>query len=108
MKSAQLILLEKYSILIGGIFMLQTYEAIYNGNQFRWINPPPKVNKEVHVVLVMDVENMVTKSKKNIHEVLQRSWGCLGSSKSLDEIDKEINEMRHKWDRIQLIKSTTN
>jgi len=79
--------------------MLQTYEAIYNGNQFRWINPPPKVNKEVHVLLVMDIENTVTKPKKNIHEVLQRSWGCLGTGKSLDQIDQEINEMRQEWDR---------
>ncbi len=79
--------------------MLQTYEAIYNGNQFRWINPPPKVNKEVHVLLIMDVEKTVTKSKKNIYEVLQHSWGCLGTGKSLDEIDQEINELRKEWDR---------
>jgi len=83
--------------------MLQTYEATYNGEQFRWINQaPPKLDKEVPVVLVMDVEKTATKPKKNLHEVLQRTrgaWGCLGSGKSLDEIDQEINEIRHEWDR---------
>jgi len=78
--------------------MLQTYEAIYSDNQFRWINQaPPKLDKEVRVVLVMDVEK--TTPKKNLHEVLQRAWGCLGRGKSLDEIDQEINEMRKEWDR---------
>jgi hypothetical protein len=80
--------------------MLQTYEAIYNGNQFRWINQaPPKLDKEVRVVLVMDVEKTTAKPQKNLHEVLQRAWGCLGRGKSLDEIDQEINEMRKEWDR---------
>ncbi|EDN66669.1 hypothetical protein BGP_1731 [Beggiatoa sp. PS] len=80
--------------------MLQTYEAIYNGHQFHWLNKiPPKPEKEVHVVLVMDVEKTVIKPKPNIHEVLQRAWGCLGTGKSLDEIDQEINEMRQEWDR---------
>jgi len=80
--------------------MLQTYEAIYNGNQFRWINQaPPGLDKEVRVVLVMDVEKTTATPKKNIHEVLQRAWGCLGRGKSLDEIDQEINEMRKEWDR---------
>ncbi|TGN99709.1 hypothetical protein PN36_34940 [Candidatus Thiomargarita nelsonii] len=80
--------------------MLQTYEAIYSDNQFRWINQaPPKVDKEVRVVLVMDVEKNTAKQKKNLHEVLQRAWGCLGRGKSLDEIDQEINEMRKEWGR---------
>jgi len=80
--------------------MLQTYEATYNGEQFRWINQaPPKLDKEVPVVLVMDVEKTAIKPKKNLHDVLQRAWGCLGSGKSLDKIDQEINETRHEWDR---------
>jgi hypothetical protein len=80
--------------------MLQTYEAIYNGEQFHWLNKiPPKPDQEVHVVLVMDVEKTVVKSKPNIHDVLQRAWGCLGTNKSLDEIDQEINEMRQEWER---------
>jgi uncharacterized protein with von Willebrand factor type A (vWA) domain len=36
---------------------------------------------------------------KNLQDVLQRAWGCLGSSKSLDEIDAEMNAMRQDWDR---------
>ncbi len=36
--------------------MLQTYEAIYNGQQFHWLNNiPPQPDKEIHVVVVMDI-----------------------------------------------------
>ena len=80
--------------------MLQTYQAIYKNNQFFWVNQvPPNLNKEVPVVVVMDVEPTPTKPQKNLREVLQRAWGCLGNGKSLDEIDREINEMRQEWDR---------
>jgi hypothetical protein len=80
--------------------MLQTYEAIYNGEQFHWLNQiPPKPDKEVHVVLVMDVEKTAIKSKPNIHEVLQRTRGAWGKGKTLDKIDAEINTMRSEWER---------
>ncbi|MEK8018841.1 MAG: hypothetical protein VSS75_018365 [Candidatus Parabeggiatoa sp.] len=80
--------------------MLQTYEALYSDNQFRWLNQaPPKLDREVHVVLVMDIEKTTAKPKKNLHDVLQRAWGCLGTGKSLDEIDAEMNAMRQDWDR---------
>ncbi|MDM8562476.1 hypothetical protein QUF54_03895 [Candidatus Marithioploca araucensis] len=75
--------------------MLQTYEAIYSGNQIRWINQaPPELDEERRVVVVMNVEKSAAKPKQNIHEVLEQAWGCLGRGKSLDEIDQEINEMR--------------
>jgi len=80
--------------------MLQTYEAIYSDNQFHWINQaPPKLDKKVRVILVMEVENTVAKPEKNLHEVLHRAWGCLGNGKSMDEIDLEINHKRQEWDR---------
>jgi len=80
--------------------MLQTYEAIYSDNQFRWINQaPPKLDKEVRVVLVMDVEKTTAKPKKNLHEVLQRTRGAWGKGKTLDEIDAEIHTMRSEWER---------
>ena len=80
--------------------MLQTYEAIYDGKQFQWLNDiPPQPEKEIRVVLLMDVEKTVVNSKPNIHEVLQKAWGCLGTGKNLDEIDQEINEMRQEWER---------
>ncbi|RKZ50732.1 MAG: hypothetical protein DRR16_33335 [Candidatus Parabeggiatoa sp. nov. 3] len=79
--------------------MLQTYEAIYNGQQFRWLNDiPPKRDKEVHVVIVMDVEKTIVKSKPNIHDVLQRTRGAWGKGKTLDEIDAEIHTMRSEWE----------
>lgn len=64
--------------------MLQTYEATYNGEQFRWINQaPPKLDKEVPVVLVMDVEKTAIKPKKIsttfynalvVHGVKEKHW----------------------------------
>jgi len=80
--------------------MLQTYEATYNGEQFRWINQaPPKLDKEVPVVLVMDVEKTAIKPQKNLHDVLQRTRGAWGKGKTLDEIDAEIHIMRSGWER---------
>lgn len=74
--------------------MLQTYEAIYNGQQFHWLNEtPPKPDKEIRVVVVMDVE------KPNIREVLQNTRGAWSKGKTLDEIDAEIKSMRSEWDR---------
>lgn len=80
--------------------MLQTYEAIYSDNQLHWINQsPPKLDKKVRVIVVMEVENTVKKPKKDLHDILDRAWGCMGNGKSMDEIDLEMNRMRQEWDR---------
>jgi hypothetical protein len=80
--------------------MLQTYEAIYSGNQIRWINQaPPEVDEERRVVVVMNVEKSAAKPKQNIHEVLERTRGAWGKGKTRDEIDAEINIMRSEWER---------
>jgi len=81
--------------------MLQTYEAIYSDNQFHWINQaPPKFDKKVPVVVVMNVEHTTTKPDDfDIDDILECACGAWSSGKTLDEIDKEINEMRREWDR---------
>ncbi len=80
--------------------MLRSYEAIYKHGQFRWLNQiPPQVNKEVRVVLVMDVEQARSKPKENIRELLRRTRGAWGKGKTIDEIDAEINAMRSEWER---------
>ena len=80
--------------------MLQTYEAIYSGNQFRWIDrAPPKLDKEVRVVLVMNVEPAPIKPQESIHDLLQRTRGAWGKGKTMDEIDAEISAMRSEWVR---------
>jgi hypothetical protein len=54
--------------------MLQTDEAIYSNNQPHWINQaPPKPDKKVRVIVVMEVENTVAKPKKDLHEILDRA-----------------------------------
>ncbi len=79
--------------------MLRSYEAIYNGDQFRWVNQiPPKPETEIRVLLVMEINTIKPKYQQNIHEIFEKAWGCFGN-KSLDEIDKEMNEMRQEWDR---------
>jgi hypothetical protein len=75
--------------------MLQTYQAIYKNNQFFWVNQaPPNLNKEVPVVVVMNVEPTPTKPKESIHALLQRTRGAWGKKKTMDEIDAEISAMR--------------
>jgi len=79
--------------------MLQTYEAIYNGQQFHWLNDtPPKPDKEIRVVVVMDVEKSKP-DKPDVREVLQNTRGAWSEGKTLDEIDAEIQIMRSEWDR---------
>jgi hypothetical protein len=80
--------------------MLQTYEAIYNGNQFLWVNQaPPKSNQNVPVVVVMNVEPPPTKLDDEIDDLLECACGAWSTGKTLDEIDREINEMRKTWER---------
>lgn len=76
--------------------MLRTYEAIYKSGIFRWVDQMPPL-QEMRVVVVADV--VEAKADNKIDEILDRAWGCLGTGKSLDEIDIEINEMRKEWDR---------
>jgi len=48
---------------------------------------------------VAEIVEAKTQTKDNLHEVLQRAWGCLGSGKTLDDIDRELQVMRHEWER---------
>jgi hypothetical protein len=77
--------------------MLRSYEAIYTNNQFRWIAQAPP-NQEMRVMVANVLESKL-KADEEIDEILDRAWGCLGTAKSLDEIDQEINEMRQEWER---------
>jgi hypothetical protein len=69
--------------------MLRSYEAVYTGNQFRWIGQAPP-NQEMRVLVVANVVETKAKADDDIDEILDRAWGCLGTGKSLNEIDQEI------------------
>jgi len=54
----------------------------------------------VPVVIVMNVEHAQKKPDDfDIDDILECACGAWSSGKILDEIDKEINEMRREWDR---------
>ena len=80
--------------------MLKSYEAIYSHGYLRWINQaPPEPEKEMRVVVVMDIHPEPQKTQENIRELLRRTRGSMGKGKTLDEIDAEICTMRNEWKR---------
>lgn len=80
--------------------MLKSYEAIYRQGQLRWLHQaPPIPDQDIRVLVVAEIVEAKTQTKDNLHEVLQRAWGGLGSGKTLDDIDRELQVMRHEWER---------
>jgi len=80
--------------------MLKSYEAIYRQGQLRWLHQaPPIPDQELRVLVVAEIVEAKTPTKHNLHEVLQRAWGCLESGKTLDDLDRELQVMRHEWER---------
>ncbi len=80
--------------------MLKSYEAIYSHGRLRWINQaPPKPEKEMRVVVVMDIYPEPQQPQESIRELLRRTLGSMGKRKTLDEIDAEIRTMRNEWKR---------
>jgi len=80
--------------------MLKSYEAIYRQGQLRWLHQaPPTVDQELRVLVIAEIVEAKTSTKHNLPEVLQQAWGCLGSGKTLDDIDRELQVMRHEWER---------
>lgn len=86
-------------MLKGEDAMLKTYEAVYDHGALKWIgdSPPEDVSR---VVVVVDVPSETKKHKlSKIRKVLSATRGAWSVGKSIEEIDKEIANMRTDWER---------
>ncbi|KHD07702.1 hypothetical protein PN36_26480 [Candidatus Thiomargarita nelsonii] len=63
--------------------MLKSYEAIYKNGILRWLDQnPTQPNKELHVLVIIEVNETNTYSS---------------SGQSVENFDPEINEKLQKW-----------
>ena len=75
--------------------MLKSYEAVYHNGHLHWLGmPPPLEIEKRHVMVVVDLDMKATKSTTNIRQLLAQTRGCVKPLRSIDEIDKNISELR--------------
>ncbi|MEN8219319.1 MAG: hypothetical protein ABFS56_23755 [Pseudomonadota bacterium] len=73
--------------------MLKSYEAIYKNGMLHWLAQiPPQRDKELRVLVVVEVNDAKPNQDKN--ETWQRE---LDMGKSVEKIDPEIDELLQKW-----------
>jgi len=78
--------------------MLKQYEAIYKNGQLQWIYPPP-VAIENRRVLVSLAEEEDEPKAINITKLLSQTRGSLGRRVTMEEIDRDVSDMRDEWTR---------
>ena len=78
--------------------MLKQYEAIYKNGQLQWIYPPP-VAIENRRVLVSLAEEEDEPKAINITKLLSQTRGRLGRRMTMEEIDRDVSDMRDEWTR---------
>lgn len=78
--------------------MIKQYEAIYKNGQLQWIYPPPVAIENRRVMVSLADEEDETKSV-DITALLSQTRGCLGSRMTMEEIDRDVSDMRDEWTR---------
>jgi len=80
--------------------MLKSYEAVYHNGHLHWLGiPPPREIEKRHVMVVVDMDAKTDKPTKDIRKLLAQTRGCLKPLRAIDDIDKDIAQMRAEWDR---------
>lgn len=75
--------------------MLKSYEAIYHNGHLHWLSmPPPQEIEKRHVMVVVDLENIVAKPTPDIRQLLAKTRGCLKPLRAIDDIDKEMDQIK--------------
>jgi hypothetical protein len=78
--------------------MLKQYEAIYKNGQLQWIYPPPVAIENRRVMVSLADEEDEPKAI-NITKLLSQTRGSLGRRMTMEEIDREVSDMRDEWTR---------
>lgn len=78
--------------------MLKSYEAVYEDGTLRWVREQPagKRMKVIVTVLEEEADNRPSATRKGL---LERTKGCVGTGKSIEEIDSDVRQMRAEWER---------
>lgn len=80
--------------------MLKSYEAVYHNGHLHWLGmPPPREIEKRHVMVVVDLEKKADKPSPDIRQLLVQTRGCLKPLRTIDDIDKDVAQMRSEWDR---------
>jgi predicted DNA-binding antitoxin AbrB/MazE fold protein len=81
--------------------MAETYEATYQDGILTWMHEKPKIKNGTKVtVVVADAPSAPNKDIEETRRIVEAARGAWGKSKTLDQIDCEIREMRERdWSR---------
>lgn len=78
--------------------MLKSYEAVYEDGALRWVREQPGAKRMRVIVTVLEEETDAQAAAAR-KAILERTKGCVRPSKSSEEIDTEIRQMRDEWER---------
>ena len=80
--------------------MSKTYEATYEDGTLKWTYEKPEIKNGTKVTVVVDPPTEPEKDIEEIRRVVEAARGAWGTGKTLDQIDREIREMREReWTR---------
>ncbi len=72
---------------------MPTYEAIYEDGELEWIGDEPDPGRHRVEVTILDPEPP-SHDREEVERILEKSRGAWGTDKTIEEVDKEIEEMR--------------
>lgn len=76
--------------------MRPTYEAIYEDGRLTWLGEQPRPGRHRVLITVLD-ENAAVHRATAIRRVLNDTRGAWGHTKTMDEIDTEMDQLRDAW-----------
>ena len=79
---------------VEGSNVLKTYEATYEDGRLRWSRESPHIKDGTRVAVVVEAESAPDGRREIVHNAVAAAKGAWGTGKPLDEIDREIAEVR--------------
>lgn len=76
--------------------MLKSYSAIYKQGHLEWLDDAPE--QENVQVIVTFVESNHQKPLSKVRRILEQAWGCVEKPRTLEQIDRDIAQMRDEWE----------
>lgn len=76
--------------------MLKSYAAVYKQGHLNWLDDAPSHDDNVRVIVTfMDALQKVQDNQKQ--QILEQAWGCVKQTKSIEQIDFDVAQMRSEW-----------